>query len=187
VFGAGAVVDLIWSSGNGIAMVDHAWFRHATPATVLDRPVRLCPAEEMVWSKAFIMERERFDGPDIAHLLRARGRSMRWRWLVRRFGPHWPVLLSHLILLRFVYPGEAPAPEWATALLVRRLQRERRPSATAAPICMGHAPVPRSVPDRRAALGLPRRPTAALRPHARGKTCGAGQRRSTRRRRRGAR
>ena len=91
----------------------------------------------MVWSKAFIMERERFDGADIAHLLRARGRSMRWRWLVRRFGPHWPVLLSHLILLRFVYPGEAAAPEWVTALLVRRLQRERRPSATAAPICMG--------------------------------------------------
>lgn len=137
MFGAGAVVDLIWSSGNGIAMVDHAWFRHATPATLLDRPVRLCPAEEMVWSKAFIMERERFDGADIAHLLRARGRSMRWRWLVRRFGPHWPVLLSHLILLRFVYPGEAAAPEWVTALLVRRLQRERRPSATAAPICMG--------------------------------------------------
>jgi hypothetical protein len=27
--------------------------------------------EEMVWQKAFIMERERFDGADVVHLIQA--------------------------------------------------------------------------------------------------------------------
>ena len=37
---------------------------------VLDKEVKLCPPEEIIWSKSFIMERERFDGADINHLLR---------------------------------------------------------------------------------------------------------------------
>jgi hypothetical protein len=44
--------------------VDDLWFAHATPGDVLGIPVRLCPPEEMIWSKAFIMERERYDGAD---------------------------------------------------------------------------------------------------------------------------
>ena len=36
-------------------------------------PALVVPAEEMIWSKAFIQERERFDGADIHHLLRCKG------------------------------------------------------------------------------------------------------------------
>src|SRR5688572_18385319 len=66
-------IDVIFSSGNGIATVDDRWFEHAVDETVLGIPVKLCPAEESIWSKAFIMERERFDGADVAHLIRATG------------------------------------------------------------------------------------------------------------------
>src|SRR5205085_6009490 len=66
-------VDVIFSSGNGIARVDREWFEHAKRGTVFGERVRLCPVEEMMWSKAFVMERERFDGADIVHLIRARG------------------------------------------------------------------------------------------------------------------
>ena len=52
-------VDVIFGSGNGLAPVDDAWFEHARPAEVLGHEVRLIPAEEMLWSKSFIMERER--------------------------------------------------------------------------------------------------------------------------------
>jgi hypothetical protein len=41
----------------------------------------------------------------VAHLLQARGASLDWDRLLDRFGPYWPVLLSHLILFRFVYPA----------------------------------------------------------------------------------
>src|SRR5262249_31658197 len=54
-------VDVIYSSGNGIARVDDLWFEHAPKADVLGTIVPISPAEEMIWSKAFIQERERFD------------------------------------------------------------------------------------------------------------------------------
>ena len=58
-------IDVIFSSGNGIAAVDDGWFEHATDGEVLAVPVKIAPAEETVWSKAFVMERERFDGADV--------------------------------------------------------------------------------------------------------------------------
>jgi hypothetical protein len=99
-------VDIIFSSGNGICTVDHAWFEHAASGEVLGADVLLIPVEEMIWQKAFIMERERFDGADINHLIRACGRHLDWDRLVVRFGVHWRVLLAHLILFGFVYPDD---------------------------------------------------------------------------------
>ena len=66
-----AFIDFIYGSGNGIAIVDDEWFTNATPGIVMGRSVLLCPAEEMLWSKAFITERERFDGADINHIIQA--------------------------------------------------------------------------------------------------------------------
>ena len=56
--------------------------------------------------KAYIMERERFDGADIAHILRRCAVELDWPHLVRRFGLDWRVLLSHLILFGYIYPSE---------------------------------------------------------------------------------
>jgi hypothetical protein len=115
-------MDVIFNSGNGVARVDGLWFDHAPRTNVLGVSVRLSPAEEMIWSKAFIQERERFDGADVLHLLREVGPSLDWPRLVRRFGDYWPVLLSHLILFGFVYPDKREnVPQWVTDELMRRL------------------------------------------------------------------
>jgi hypothetical protein len=106
------VLDVVYGSGNGVLEVDDAWFTFAVDAEVLSRPVRLCPVEELLWSKAYIQERERFDGGDVLHLLHARASVMDWDRLLARFGDHWPVLLSHLVLFSFAYPdrrGTVPA------------------------------------------------------------------------------
>src|SRR5690606_22414993 len=66
-------VDLIYNSGNGECPVDDSWFSHARTGTVFGRSVQLVPAEEMIWQKMFIMERERFDGADVNHLIRMCG------------------------------------------------------------------------------------------------------------------
>src|SRR5205823_551364 len=101
------------------------WFEHAPSAAFLGEPVLLCPVEEMIWSKSFVCERERFDGADINHLLRARGRGLEWHRLLDRFGPHWRLLLAHLVLFGFVYPSERDAvPGWVMAELIRRLRAE---------------------------------------------------------------
>src|SRR5260370_14599236 len=53
-------VYLIFSSGNGIARVDDHWFAHAPMGNVFGTSLRICPVEEMIWSKAFVMAMERF-------------------------------------------------------------------------------------------------------------------------------
>jgi hypothetical protein len=137
-FDGGLYVDLIHSSGNGVAVVDELWFRHARPAVVLGREVRVCPAEEIVWSKAFVQERERYDGADVLHLLYATATNLDWDRLVARFGPHWRVLLSYLVLFGFVYPterGRVPAP--VLEGLLARLREEASSAPEGPRLCGG--------------------------------------------------
>lgn len=99
-------VDVIFGSGNGTAPVDDVWFEHAPADESLGVPVRLVPPEEMIWSKGYIMERERFDGGDVLHILRAKSQDLDWERLLARFAPHPAVLLAHLLLFGFVYPDQ---------------------------------------------------------------------------------
>jgi hypothetical protein len=131
-------VDIIYSSGNGIAHVDNEWFACATADHVFDVPVRLCPAEEMIWSKALIQERERFDGADVAHIILAYGDRLDWRRLLDRFGPHWRVLLSHLVLYGFIYPSaRSRIPAWVMRELLERLAPELDGPDADDPVCYG--------------------------------------------------
>jgi hypothetical protein len=131
------VVDLIYSSGNGVALVDDDWFRYSVAETVLDVPIRLIPAEEMIWSKAFIMERERYDGGDVAHILRACADTLDWPRLLQRFDGNWRVLAQHLVMFGFIYPCErARVPAAVMRELMGRLDRElTRPAADR--VCRG--------------------------------------------------
>jgi hypothetical protein len=131
-------IDLIFGSGNGECVVDDEWFTYAVPSTVLETPVHLCPPEEIIWQKAFIAERERYDGADIAHLLRACALGLSWSRLLRRFGSHWRLLLSHLVLFGFVYPNErSHVPEWVIHDLLSRLQRELQEEPPTQFLCQG--------------------------------------------------
>ena len=106
-------VDLIFANGNGIARVDEEWITRGTPGIVLGFPVQICAAEEMIWSKSFVMERERYDGADVLHILRHSAREIDWTRLLRRFDDHGAVLLSHLVLFGYVYPDAAASiPDW---------------------------------------------------------------------------
>jgi len=117
-------IDLIFGAGNGIATVDSLWFENAVDGESLGIPVKLCPAEEIIWSKAFIMERERFDGADVAHLLRARAKELDWTRLLTRFEPFPRVLLVHLILYGFIYPeARDDVPQWVMQKLMSELQQ----------------------------------------------------------------
>ena len=132
-------VDLIFSSGNGIATVDELWAKRAATCKVLDLDALVIPAEEMIWSKAFIQERERFDGADIHHLLRCKGAQLDWEHLLRRFGDrHWEVLLVHLITFRFSFPcHKEQVPRWVMEELLGRMRRREEEPAAADRICRG--------------------------------------------------
>ena len=131
-------IDVIFSSGNGVAEVDDEWFAHAVDEEVLGVAVKLCPAEEMIWSKGLIMERERFDGADVAHLFRHCSGLLNWDRLVRRFGNNWRVLLAHLTLFGFIYPGERSLiPSNVIKDLINRLTAELDIPTRDSKVCQG--------------------------------------------------
>jgi len=119
------VIDLIYGAGNGLCQVDQSWFDRARDGELLGLTVKLCAPEEILWMKAFIMERERYDGADIAHLIESCAEWIDWQHLLRRFGPDWRVLLSHLILFGYIFPSERHrVPKTILDWLINRVQTE---------------------------------------------------------------
>ncbi|HTP25907.1 MAG TPA: hypothetical protein VMK12_09640 [Anaeromyxobacteraceae bacterium] len=131
-------VDLIFSSGNGVAVVDDGWFEHARNGNVMGVPVLFAPVEEMIWSKAYICERERYDGNDVALLLEARGGEMAWERLLDRFGPDWEVLFAHVVLFRFAFPSaRTRVPDRVMRELLRRAAETVAEGDWPRPLCRG--------------------------------------------------
>lgn len=131
-------IDIIFGSGSGNRPVDQRWFDHSPDAEILGIRVKLTPCEEMLWSKAFIMERERYDGADVAHIILRCGERMDWQRLLDRFGSEWRVLLGHLVLFGFIYPGErSRVPPWVMQELLARLQEELAARPEADDSCRG--------------------------------------------------
>ncbi len=98
-------IDVIFNSGNGCCRVDADWFNHSQSGRVLDIELKLCPVEEIIWQKSFILERDRCDVADVAHLLRHHGAGLDWKRLLSRFGEHRRVLLAQIILFDFIFPS----------------------------------------------------------------------------------
>ncbi|HYR30150.1 MAG TPA: hypothetical protein VEU30_16915 [Thermoanaerobaculia bacterium] len=131
-------VDLIFSAGNGVAAVDERWFEKAVPEQVFGMDVLLIPPEEMIWSKGLIMERERFDGADVAHVIRAVGDKLDWRHLIDRYGPFWRGLLAHVVLFGFIYPSDrSKVPAWVVDELTERMKQETHAGDYERKVCNG--------------------------------------------------
>ncbi|HUE76173.1 MAG TPA: hypothetical protein VMP10_05030, partial [Chloroflexota bacterium] len=120
-----ALVDVIWGAGNWLAPVDRKWIDRSRPATVFGIPVRMAPPEDLIWFKSYVAGRERFDGADICHTILAVGREMDWSHLLDRFGEDWELLVSYLMLFRFVYPGDRDiVPDDVLHGLLARVERQ---------------------------------------------------------------
>lgn len=132
-------VDFIFSSGNGVAVVDDEWFTYAKPAKVFGQECLVAPAEEVIWSKSFVCERERYDGADVNHLIRCAGEQFDWERLLRRFNRYWEVLLSHLMMYRFAYPSDrTTVPDWLMRELIGRTMATVREGDWSEKLCRGN-------------------------------------------------
>jgi hypothetical protein len=133
-----SVTDLIFGSANGLCCVDDAFMRRTRRGQVFDLEVDLVGPEDMIFSKGFVMDRERYDGADIQHLILVAGREMDWGYLLDRFGSQWPVLLSHVVLFDFVFPSERGAiPERVRRTLFARAEDELGRDPTSTRVCRG--------------------------------------------------
>lgn len=54
--------DVIFGSANMMTPATLAWFGERHDAEMYGVPVRVLPPVELIWSKAFVMDRSRFDG-----------------------------------------------------------------------------------------------------------------------------
>lgn len=132
------LIDVIYGSGNGVAVVDEDWFTYAQDDHIFDVEVKVCPPEELVWSKAFVVERERYDGADVLHVLRGLGPDLNWTRLIARFGDHWRVLLSYVVLYGFVYPTERHrVPRWVHEDLIGRFAADLDDDFSRGKACLG--------------------------------------------------
>lgn len=131
-------VDLIFSSPNYLITVDDTWFEKGIKAELFDNQIKLIPVEELIWCKAFVQDRGRFDGADINHLILFSGKNLDWKRLLMRMENHWEILLSLLISFRFVYPSERDLiPKWLLEELNNRLTYQIKNPTPKDKICRG--------------------------------------------------
>lgn len=132
-------VDVIFGSTIAVTAVNDQWFEASHSGTVLGLTVQLLPPTEVIWSKAFVQDRHRYDASDIAHIILIKSEAIDWRRLLAYFEQYWEVLLMHLLNFRFVYPSERElVPRWLFEELMDRLRRQADLPAPTRKICRGH-------------------------------------------------
>jgi hypothetical protein len=130
--------DVIFASANGTMPVNEAWFANAWDTEVLGEPVRIVSPTELIWSKAFIQLRHRYDGADVAHVILKQHDQIDWKRLLGYMELHWEVLLMHLLNFRWIYPSERDhVPEWLMDELLDRLSHQRSLPPPGMKICRG--------------------------------------------------
>jgi hypothetical protein len=138
VFRDGQFFDVIFASWHGTMPVNDRWFEGAREVEVLGVPVRVVAATELIWSKAFVQLRHRYDGADIAHLILKQHDQIDWRRLLGYMDLHWEVLLMHLLNFRWAYPSEREhVPRWLMDELLDRLHRQLDLPSPRVKVCRG--------------------------------------------------
>ena len=122
----------------GLAMIDDDWYRFSRPAILAATPVRIAPAEELLWHRLFISERHRQDMADIVHLIICVGSRMEWKRIVAKTGEHWPLLLAQIQMFDYVYPQHRDGvPRWVRDELLDRARADMERERTAELVTRG--------------------------------------------------
>lgn len=132
-------VDIIFDTPNAICRVDEVWFQHATQGEFENLPILLVPAEELIWCKIYVQNRERFDGADVNHVILRHGRQLDWKRLFSRLDQHWHLLLAQIINFQYVYPSDYQEiiPKWLFDELIARANDQYNIPAPVARVCRG--------------------------------------------------
>jgi hypothetical protein len=111
--------------GNAVAFIDADWVKYSRSGVLAAQPVRIAPAEELIWHRLFINERHRHDMSDIVHLILCVADVLDWERLMARVGEHWPLLLAQLQMFNYVYPGyRSNVPAWVLEQLIERTRSD---------------------------------------------------------------
>jgi hypothetical protein len=119
-------IDVIFNTVNNICRVDEKWFDNAATGEFCGRQVKFMPAEELIWCKSYVWNRERYDGADVNHIILKYGRNLDWKHLLDLLDPHWHILLAEIIMFQFAYPSEYRQiiPRWLFEELMSRAHEQ---------------------------------------------------------------
>jgi hypothetical protein len=109
------IVDAIWAMANRRASVDERWVTTGPMVQMFGQEFRVIPAEELLWSKLYVLQRDRCDWPDIMNLVYAAGPTLDWNHLISRVAEDHPLLKGVLSVFSWVSPQRAakiPAHIW---------------------------------------------------------------------------
>lgn len=107
------IVDSIWAMANKRADVDHGWLDRGPMIRMFNQEFRVIPPEELIWSKLYVMQRDRCDWPDILNLISATGASLDWNHLMCRVAEDLPLIKGVLSVFSWVSPEKArTVPGW---------------------------------------------------------------------------
>ena len=122
------LMDLLFAVRHATRLeVSEKWFEACHPAQFLDVPTCLLAPEEVIASKVYVAARDRFDGADIVHLIRAVQGHIDWQRVIDLLGGDEEIVLWHLLLFQFVYPGHVDyLPTGLMRRAFRRLEDEWR-------------------------------------------------------------
>jgi hypothetical protein len=121
------IVDVIWQAANKIGVVEASWRDRAVEGEMAGAPTWFASVEDLIWLKAFIVQRERCDWPDILNLIAAAEGRLDWEALIDRFGPHWVLLQSIIHLFDWTCPQYSDyVPGAVRRELRRRLHAQQR-------------------------------------------------------------
>jgi hypothetical protein len=130
--------DVIFASSNGTMPVNDAWFEDARAVELFGSTVRIVGPTELIWSKAFIQLRHRYDGADVVHVFLKQHEAIDWRRLLNYMELHWEVLLVHILNFRWIYPTERDRiPRWLMNELLDRLSHQLELPPPDMKVCRG--------------------------------------------------
>jgi hypothetical protein len=97
--------------------ISDEWLETSLATRFLGVPTRMLAPEETIATKAFIGNRDRFDGADILHIIRALQGEVDWQRLVYLLQGDEEIVLWHLVLFAYVYPMHR---DWLPRALMER-------------------------------------------------------------------
>jgi hypothetical protein len=129
------LVDAIWAMANYRAVVDDEWLTRGPEIIIRGERLRAIPIEELIWSKLYVLQRERCDWGDVFNLLDAQAQVVDWERLLQRMAEDQPLLAGAMAVFGWLVPRRVdaiPSTVW-TRLGIPRPSREQPgdPSARA--------------------------------------------------------
>lgn len=112
-FKDGVILDIIWTMPNHRMVVDDLWLTRGITVKLWDMRLRLLSPEELLWSKIYVMQRDRTDWPDLLNLVHTCADKLDWKHLCNRLGEDVLLLGALLFVYKWMCPGGARRlPEW---------------------------------------------------------------------------